>query len=43
MGYLAGSTGKPMDGNPFRAGQVHVSWMVGWINGNNDRLKKEAP
>jgi ribosome modulation factor len=42
MGYLAGSSGTSMGANPFRRGQVHVSWMVGWINGNNDRHRKET-
>ena len=42
MGHLAGSTGKDMDANPFRRGQVHVSWMAGWINGNNERNRKET-
>lgn len=42
MGHAAGSAGKPMDDNPFRAGQVYVGWMTGWIVGNNERVRREA-
>lgn len=42
MGHAAGTAGKSMDGNPFRNGQVMVSWVAGWIVGNNERCRREA-
>ena len=40
QGHRAALAGEPMEANPFRSGQVHVAWMVGWVAGNNTRHKK---
>ncbi len=41
QGRQAALAGEPMEANPFGGGQVHVAWMVGWIDGNNTRHKKD--